>query len=598
MSAFELILRFPRGSVLIGGHAAVPDGVHAVHARLHDGRPVLPASAIRGALRESLEGLLRADEQPACAAGDGVVPRGETKGGPECALDGGRPCRACRLFGGARPTLPAGEQMFSALVLGEALPADAGRVEWQSRFGVAIDRRRRSAANHMLVRRMVPEPHLTFQATGRLTTTKDTLREDFEAAVRATTHIGSGRSGGFARVEMALRWIEPATAIDPLPPGDSVEIAFELATPASLGVPIVPPGGNFRDTRRCIPGSALRGAIGFALAEVLPDPNDDADFQALVDPDTGAVFDFFYRVDEFAALGVPGPWPLTMQACKADADHGMADTLLDRIAVQSIASVADVRALDASYGCPKCGGQLGGTESSRRASKPAPVQIVTRVAMDRTRSSARDGALFSYAQVKSGVRFAGQIRCIPDRARAHLARALARPLSVGRARSLGWGALKDLRVAAPPPVTPIEERARAFDEALASHLSAARLGGNRAGRLVPFTLLSPLVLGSEQDDGRATLEAALGISVHAWPVVARRFDLERGWDQRQGPRDVVRVARAGSVFVAELPEGHGWSEILPVLARIEAEGAGQRTRMGFGRVICFDPWIGQGARKA
>lgn len=281
-----------------------------------------------------------------------------------------------------------------------------------------------------------------------------------------------------------------------------------------------------------------------------------------------------------------------MQRCKTEAAHGRVDTLLDRIAV---ASLADVNALKDAFTCRRCDHQLGGgAEGSRRASKPPPVQIITRVMMDRRRSSAKDGALFSYAQLVRGVRFAGQIRRIPERSRAHLARALAGPLSLGRARSLGWGSIKILRTDAPAPLPSLEERARAFDKAL-----AARLGKDhpRLHRLVPFTLLSPLVLRDGEDDGCATLAEALGIPGLTWPVVARRFDLERGWDQRHGRRDVVRVARAGAVFVAELPAGQRLDDVLPALARIEQEGAGGRLRMGFGRVICFDPLIGQGARK-
>lgn len=315
MGSFELILRFPRGSVLIGGHAPRPDGIHAVHARLANGQPFLPASAIRGALRESLEGLLRGNELPACAGGNGEDPsHGQDKRHSICSLDENKPCRACRLFGGGQDTLPRGERTFSALVLGEAHPLDEAHVEWQSRFGVAIERSRQSAADKKLVRRLVPEPGLVFRATGRLTTDKDSLRADFEAAVRATTHIGSGRSGGLARVEMELRWIHAATAEPSALPNDCLEIAFKLVTPASLGVPIAT--GNFHDTRLCIPGSALRGAIGFALAETLPDPDHDDDFLALVNEKAGAIFDFAYPVDDIDAAGFAGPWPLTMQGCK------------------------------------------------------------------------------------------------------------------------------------------------------------------------------------------------------------------------------------------------------------------------------------------
>lgn len=193
----------------------------------------------------------------------------------------------------------------------------------------------------------------------------------------------------------------------------------------------------------------------------------------------------------------------------------MIDTLLDRIAVHDIQSVQDVAKFERTYTCT-CGAQLGGAKGSRRANRAPEVQIVTRVAMDRKRSSAKDKALFSYSQIVRGTRFIASIRAIPERARAHLARALAMPLSMGRARSLGWGSIEILPNGTANPRTSIEDRALAFDAAL-----EARNG--RVGRLVPITLLSPLVVDSEQDDGRETLKKALGFAVK-WHVVARRFD--------------------------------------------------------------------------
>jgi CRISPR/Cas system CSM-associated protein Csm3 (group 7 of RAMP superfamily) len=76
MKPFELVLTFPTGGVLIGGYSAVPDGMHASHAVDRHGRPMLPATALRGALRETLEALLRGAGEPACAGGDGVDPGG------------------------------------------------------------------------------------------------------------------------------------------------------------------------------------------------------------------------------------------------------------------------------------------------------------------------------------------------------------------------------------------------------------------------------------------------------------------------------------------------------------------------------------------
>jgi CRISPR-associated Csx10 family RAMP protein len=595
MSDFELVLRFASGSVLIGGHSPAPDGASIGHARLPDpdGRPVIPASALRGALRESLEMMLRGVNEPACAGGDGIDQRLQrAKPSGPCQLADGRPCRSCRLFGGGRAQLPAGEKTFSALVLGEAVPADVRPIAWQVRHGVAIDRKRRSASHQRLFRRAVPEEGLSFRAHGRLIGQDKQLRADFEAAVAATTHLGAGKSGGLARVEVELRWHAPESALRKVPAGGEVELAFELLTPATIGVPLAL--GNFRDTRREIPGSALRGAIGFAIAEILDDPNEPG-FQALVKEDeSGAIFDFLYPVDDPSAAGVAGPFPLTARYCKVDPRHGIIDTLLDRIALDAIRTPAEAARLEEPLrqACPKCRHALRSPSGERRASRPPPTRLTTRVAMDRQRGSARDKQLFSLAMLERGARFVGRIRNIPEASREHLERGLAQPLSVGRGRSMGWGRIELLRVTAPAPSTSLDERIAAFERALHRRLSSLGLPCDREGRLIPLTLLSPLIPRDADDDGRGVLGAALG-SVARWPVVARRFDLERGWDQRSGPRAVVRAVRAGAVFVAELPEGTHLRELTRALEHLEAQGAGDRTRQGFGRVLCFDPFISE-----
>ncbi|WP_437942744.1 RAMP superfamily CRISPR-associated protein [Sorangium sp. So ce341] len=599
MSEFELVLSFPSGSVLIGGHSPAPEGVNIAHARLPDGRPVIPASALRGALREALEALLRAVGEPACAGGNGEEPR--RPGPPQrglCQLAAGTSCRSCRLFGGGRSVLPEASRTFSALVLGEAAPVDEGAIAWRTRHGVAIDRRRRSASNQRLFRRAVPEEGLTYRARGRLIGTDEQVRRDFEAAVAATTHIGAGKSGGLARVEMKLQWVSSEVAPRPVPPGSEIELSIVLRTPASIGVPLA--AGNFRDTRLDIPGSALRGAIGFALAEILEDPN-EPDFQALVAEDEGgAIFDFLYPVDGFDSAGIAGPWPLTARQCKADPSHGVVDTLLDRIAVDTVRTPAEAArvAQHIVETCPVagCGHVLRSARGSRRASGPPRTRLTTRVAMDRQRASARDKMLFSHAQIERGAQFVGRIRNIREASREHLGRALQRPLSVGRARAMGWGAIDIVQVTAPAPIASVTERGDMFDRALARRLEEELgLAGDRVGRLIAFTLLSPL-LPPSGDDGRAALGSALGCAVR-WPVVARRFDIERGWDQRTGPRDVARAVQAGAVFVAELVEASHWRELSAVLARIESQGVGDRTRQGFGRVLCFDPFIYEGMRQ-
>jgi CRISPR-associated protein Csx10 len=406
---------------------------------------------------------------------------------------------------------------------------------------------------------------------------------------------------------MDVRWREQETSPVVLPEDNELELVLVLRAPASIGVPLAV--GNFRDTRPHVPGSALRGAIGFALAEILDDPADPA-FQTLVaDNERGAIFDFLYPVDTASGPGLAAPWPITARGCERDRAHRMIDTLLDRIAVAKLRSADDAERIapliHERCSVDGCGYVLKSPKGTRRAQRPPAMRIVTRVAMDRQRGSARDKALFSNAVIERGTRFVGRIRNIPADGREHLSRALSQSLSFGRGRAMGWGAVDIERVAAPTPLEPLQKRREIFEEALEKRLRVELgLDPNLAGRLLVFTLLSPLIPpggsgASDTNDGRGAIEAELGALAEGltWLVVARRFDLERGWDQRNGLRQPVRAVKAGGVFVAELPKAAGWSDVSDALQRIEAQGAGERTRQGFGRVLCFDPFISQGTRQ-
>ncbi|MDI3290989.1 RAMP superfamily CRISPR-associated protein [Polyangium sp. 15x6] len=590
MRAFEITLSFPAGSVLIGGYASVPDGLHGAHARDRKGRAILPATAIRGALRESLEALLRGADMPACAAGTGLSPEAAQSGNARsvpCMLDDGGRCIACRLFGTQRAAIEDNERRFSSLVLHDARPQSETDA-WAIQPGVALSRQARSAAENRLFMRSVPAPSrsLRFRAEGRLLDPE--LERYFEAAVRGTTHLGSGRSRGMARVEIALRWREEA-APSPvsLPPEGNVHLRVTLDAPASIGVPLAVDG--LRDTRLEIPGAALRGTVGFALAEALPDPNDEA-FQALV-AEEGAQFGFLYPVDD-ASQSPSAPLPITAVACKYHRrEHGIVDTLLDRLAAEHIETATQVSAVEKTSvtrcGAPNCGGPLRGIEGGRRMRSSVPTRTVTRLSMDRARSSAREGQLFTQVLLEEGTVFEGTIRNIPAGSRERLALALAQPLSLGRGRGSGWGRVT-VQATAPPKAKTLEERGRAFDDALRRRLADAHLLVHKVGRLVPITLLSPLAPLKDDEDGSAELMRALEAACY---LKARRFCREGGWDQRKGKMEPVLATAAGGVFVLDLGEGRTWRQILPMLEELERRGVGQRRHQGFGHVLCFDELI-------
>lgn len=598
---FRLTVTCPRGTVLVGGYSSVPEELDAVHARRADGRAIIPASALRGALREGLEALLRGDGQAACAGGDGVDPsanEGSAEPTP-CTLDGGQPCVACRLFGTRRDALPAGQRAFSGLVVGDAVAPEP--TETTIRHGVTLDRRRRSARSGLLFNRELPllsnqdgAPH--FVAEGRLLDAG--LRDAFLAATRITQHLGSGRSRGLGRIDLAVEWLDsahdetPAAGFD----NEGVDLLLTLDSPACVGQPFG--WENLRSSRTEVPGSALRGMVGFALAEVLQDADDDA-FQRLVHPDTGAIFDFAWPASADAQGQWAAPWPLTARVCKrkpAEHAEGATDGLLDRLLLVAAADaaaqgrVADAIARAGEQGCsvPDCGAPMKSRSGWRTRDADAAIatRVVTRLALDRRRRSARQGALFQTEVLEPGLTFRASVRRLAAGTADRLALALRQPLSVGAGRSRGWGKLS---VEVTPRATrkDLEPRQRRFRQALERRAEALSVELD-ARRYVAVTLLAPLLPDAGDDDGTTTLAAALGVDVSGCALKVRRFGYENGWDQRAGRRSMVRSVVAGSVFVFDLGQPVT-QEQLTKLGDLETDGAGQRRTQGFGRILFFDP---------
>lgn len=601
MSGFTLSISFPSGTALIGGYSSVPTGLHAVSARDHRGRPVVPATAIRGALRESLEALLRGAGERACCGGDGRSPgeiaidsgSGAAAQNPACMLNAAQdgPCKACQLFGTQRAKLGEKETAFSGLILGDAQLDEGENPSWGVRPGVGVARRRRAAEDQRLFMQGVPLVGDTpFVAKGRVLQAE--LRSLLEAAVRSTKYIGAGRSRGLARVALQLNWTELTTSDVPsFPANGDVFVRVTLRAPAVLGIPVV--SGNIRATRDVIPGSALRGAIGFALAEELSDP-EDAAFQALVAEDQ-THFGYLYPASK-ETTPILGPLPITAAACKREKErHGIVDTLLDRLALRYIQSPDEGAKLwQLRMQSCKCGAQLRSFAGQRGNPAAVATRTVTRVAMDRARSAARDEMLFSQEMIEAGTVFDGLIRNIPEVGRERLKQALTLPLSLGRGRSAGYGQV-DVTVGAPPLRDAISKRAESFENAVSTHLSQAglRVPKEAISQLVPITLLSPLFDGTASDsqqgpaDGAELLVSALNAT--ACFLSVRRFTREGSWDQRTGQMHAFWATAAGGVFVINL--GRDWRGAVDLLEQLESQGIGERRHQGYGQLLCFDPFI-------
>lgn len=597
--SFTITIR-PLGSLSLGGVTGVDRDQHNACARDRDGRPYIPATALRGALRNTLEALLRGADLPACAGGTGLPAEAAQDERPRACLMGqdGRRCIACRLFGGQRDLVPEGETFFSALIVGDATTDQSP--DWTVRPTVGMARSTRSADHQILVLRKLPAPtqDLAFIAVGRLLDPE--LEPPLRAALAATTHLGAGRSRGLGRVELALVFDAPGSTRPQvrIADTDEVRLRITLSAPTSLGVANA--DDNLRDTRREVPGAALRGAIGFALAEALhkvhtrerPDPA----FEQLVAED-GARFSFFYPVDDSSipteSAVDPTPLPNTALECKFEGrKHCLVDGLLDAIA----ASLADEPAIAqrvaetvAQTRCSdkKCSGPLRNARGPRSRTTPLATRTITRLAMDRTRDSARNEMLFSQILLDPGTSFEGSIHHIPPTTKARLELALQQPLSIGRGRSSGWGRIEITHLD-PLELPTIDTRAHAFHRALSARLTKAGLSAKEATRWIPITLLAPLIPEKEDEDGEtALLNNFPGCSV---PFKARRFTREGGWDQREHGMQPALAVAAGAVFALRLPDKMPLSSVLPQLTELERDGLGQRRHQGYGTLRCFDPF--------
>jgi CRISPR-associated protein Csx10 len=387
------------------------------------------------------------------------------------------------------------------------------------------------------------------------------------------------------RIELALEFAEKAASNAVKIEHDAIRVVVTLEQPACVGVPFA--RENLRETRLEVPGSALRGAIGFAIAESLSDPDADLPFQALVSDSAGASFGFLYSGDADASF--IGPMPLSARYCRANRSHPPHDVTLDRVALALASGPAEAGTVVVGNreGCSVCGAPVKATTAVRGGGQTR-TRIVDRVSLDRRQRSALEGALFSYELIEVGSRFVADITQIPVASRERLGQGLVAPLSLGRGRSNGWGTAK-VEVRPIPTRRDLTARGTEFERALRARLKVAGIDDAPATRFVPISLLSPLLPGDE--DGSATLASALGVGAESCVVRIRRFGAEGGWDQRRTTNDARNTVRqsvvAGSVFVFDL--GRPWRDALSTLDALEKSGLGENTHQGFGRVVVFDP---------
>ncbi len=628
MRQYKLTITCPQGALLVGGHQAAGQGETAAHATDETGRPIIPASALRGALRQSLEVWLRgmADtnnaldlKEPICHAG--LPPEDKLLAPGEAIERSCRLCWVCRLFGGAGSEIPDGQVRYSPLIVEDAFLGLAHEVKWSTRHGNAINRSRRSVEENLLytqrVARLAPEAQ--FEAKIWLSEAETPLTFNYKSkqlglhdllngATRATTHLGAGRSRGLGRVDMSLTTVRTPnipTTLKVSKGATSLSLGFTLKTQACIASPIS--RNNVTDTRDEIPGATIRGTIGFALAEQLGKDLDQADLDRMLDPKSGILFDFAYPVDSEGTANAC-PLPLTALTCKSQGrDHDLVDDLIPRL-LYGASDKAPTQALGCGH--KNCDAPLTPATGYRGLRGGLRKRDLTRTALNRSQDSARESALFTQTLLLPGARFEGSLRNISAGDATRVFKALNGPLTVGKGRSRGWGQV-EVTVAPTAACTAIKERVEDFREALSGAGATTTELGHR---LIVITAQSPVVPRNRNPDrdevGDSDLRNLPGLSdlLDQFKVLApelsaqikpiltvQRYALEGVWVQRNASDDDIKDRRmqvvvAGSVFVVELQSGSNTdAHVLELLAKLEDQGIGRRQTQGFGRIMAFDP---------
>lgn len=590
----ELLVHL-EGPLLVGGYASALGDLDATTAADEHGVPFVPASTLKGALREACTALARVDGDDRACTIDVACPRG---------------CLVCELFG--RPGSDADDVLadkavkpgvLGGLYLGDARPdvrassieADVLRRSLRTRPGVGIDRHTRAATPQVFYEREVLDaPGHALVAPLRADVEPDAW-DLFLRALRLVRGIGNSRSRGFGRVRLELRELSAGASAahvlpDRAPEHGAAIVEIEALEPLFLGG--LPSTSSLAHTASFITGAALRGALATAAARL-----DMAAFkQVFVEPDQCLLFSDAYPIAR-AGAGLPVPVPRSSLSCKHEkrADHHGA-ALVPRDGLLALALTPWLRRQHGGgLEVPRCAACKSPLRSARGLWPTAdPVRrVITRLGRDIATGSAMPELLYTTTPFEPGTRFAGTLgRLTPDA--LSLLRAVAREeVRIGRGRRRGQGLVR---------ITVREDRAalgpKAVERRLAAYAAHVRdalpLLGEAAGLARPGAAIAVLArtdLTGPTEEALDRIRTAVygDAAPRARCVASAQATAARsGWSdghekgQRAGPRALAPVILAGSAWLFVHEEG-----VKPDLARLSAleiEGIAGPKELGLGRL--------------
>ncbi len=600
-------------SMLVGGRADPPPFVDAASARAADGRPVIPGSTLRGALREALGRLSLHRGLEVCTP---------FQSAPGCAP--GSLCPVCRIFGSSGADRPGLLEPISTghhrkarstgLAIDDGIPgswAGAAADIFNLRHGVGMDRRRGVAADGRLyVREVAEAPGSLFVARveGWLLPRDAQL---VSQAARLVEAIGNSQSRGIGWVSMVLDLSKEtggkSAVLDRkyragrFKDGRAL-LHVEAETDLSLGG--TPLDGNHRHTLLSVPGSSMRGAMGWALADSgLPVAHPDAEMARLFnEPGAFTVSDLHPAVGNGSAeLAMPAPRSLL--ACPMHRDTIFFDTMLR--------DALGIRMMERHGGkptgpprCPACHRLLkpiSGFVDPSGGPVPSPgLRLVTRLARNPRTGSAAAGMLHAREQIVAGTCFTGTVSGLDKVLLEGLWR-LRGSLRLGGLRRRGLGRVK---IQILQERSMLRQRLKSYQRktaALATPqiLAAVGLSGQVLLHVVARTDVNAPVPSGQAGEwmARHLFPSTGGQDVSSATVVGTRLRTvpRSGWNDASGRiRPLQEVIAAGSGWLLALPRDCfdallNDPDALRRLQDAESVGLGNDTQLGMGRLhFCPD----------
>lgn len=595
-----------KGALLIGGHSQPQGYLDSTTAQQKHQKnrayrePIIPASALRGAIREALTQMLNGLNQEGedhntqsilasifGAPGHDHTPRHSSERIQEQTQE---------------PDMGQQRLMFS-----DATKTREEPIDFQVRHGVSINRKTGHADQGKYYQREVANAANHSFSTPFTINTSEHNFQLLQDALTLINTIGNSKSRGLGHVEVSLRTeaLSPIKLLETAKEAHHHTLTLTTASPLFLGGFSV--RSFFQESLSYIPGSAIRGAFIWMMVRAGKDQ--DTEFQQFVD--TVSFSDFWPRG---TSENPTGPAPRTLLQTKRcpPKETQQLDSILLRTLTQSFAqqgeptTIRDKNNRIMKPSNPLLDYQLGHIVETHKAN------IVTRLEIDPKTGSSKQGRLYSRKQIIQGAEFIGTVSGLTPALQTWLNSSTI-PIQIGGLRAKGLGKVKTLK---PKPLSnSVQRRIQRYNQKIQQHLPSSLLAKlNKSDRFfVQVVARTPLCPSDNPKEEFSLDEAGVGqmllrtlfptLSGGIVEYTAQRDDVRSGWaDTRfqkgkaaQAP--VLQVLSAGSTWLLSFPKDQEQHLDTNLLFAKENTGIGASTELGLGRVfLCPDlPLFPKGA---